>query len=83
MGEGRRNLSEERLSPPFPQTPIPPLSKTFDVIESLLALFPVGMWMTHNRAIFVGLDIAFPYGHTDGVHWCKGYICIRLYFIWL
>lgn len=39
IGEGRGNLSEERF-PPLPQAPssLPP--KTFDFIESLLAVFP-------------------------------------------
>ena len=37
LGEGRRNPSEEGLSPPFPQAPIPPLPKIFVFIESLLS----------------------------------------------
>ena len=37
LGERRRNPSEEGLSPPFPQAPIPPLPKTFVFIESLLS----------------------------------------------
>ncbi|XUR85875.1 hypothetical protein WCP94_002515 [Bilophila wadsworthia] len=35
-GEGRGNLSGERFPLPSPHTPIPPLPKTFGLIESLI-----------------------------------------------
>ena len=41
IGEGKGNLSPERF--PFPSpNPTPSSSKTFDFIESLLAVFPAG-----------------------------------------
>ena len=39
IGEGGRNLTEERFLPPSPN-PIPSLPKTFALIESLSAGFP-------------------------------------------
>ena len=40
-GPGEGQPFFRKVSPPFPQTPIPPLPKTFDVIESLFTTFPV------------------------------------------
>ena len=40
-----------KVPPPFPHAPIPPLPKTFMLIESLISAFPYGF--TQGKAVFL------------------------------
>ena len=63
---GKGELSDE--SSPFPQTPIPPLSKTSGLIESLLSGFRVGGGRGEYRARLN--DATVPYLRVSA--WAAG-----------